>query len=198
MLKMCTKCKIEKELIEFSKNPDRKSGYRCDCKECRRLAATKYREKNREKLNEKNRIWIKKVKDPNYIKPLKIKLTEEEKKKRRSEYTTKYTRNRCKKDSLFKLKIIIRNSISRAFKNIKKTSKTESILGMTYIEFRIYIETLFKEGMTWDNYGKWHLDHKIPISWGNTKEEIIKLNHYINFQPLWANENLSKGNRYSN
>ena len=52
--------------------------------------------------------------------------------------------------------------------------------------------------MSWDNHGEWHLDHKTPISWNETEEDLIKLNHYSNFQPLWAFDNLSKGNRYSN
>jgi hypothetical protein len=50
--------------------------------------------------------------------------------------------------------------------------------------------------MTWENYGKWHLDHKTPISWAKTEKEVIELNHYTNFQPMWAIENLSKGNRF--
>lgn len=54
--------------------------------------------------------------------------------------------------------------------------------------------------MTWENHGrgesKWHFDHKIPASWAKTEEKMIKLNHYTNFQPLWSNDNISKGNRF--
>jgi hypothetical protein len=49
--------------------------------------------------------------------------------------------------------------------------------------------------MTLENHGEWHLDHIIPLASATTEEEIIKLNHYTNFQPLWAEENLSKGDR---
>ena len=49
--------------------------------------------------------------------------------------------------------------------------------------------------MSWDNRIEWHLDHIIPISLATTEEEIIKLNHYTNFQPLWAEENIRKGNK---
>lgn len=50
--------------------------------------------------------------------------------------------------------------------------------------------------MEWSNYGEWHIDHKIPSSWAKNEEEIIKLNHYTNLQPLWAEDNLSKKNYY--
>ena len=62
-------------------------------------------------------------------------------------------------------------------------------------ELKIHLGNKFREGMSWDNYGEWHLDHIIPISSANTEEEIIKLNHYTNFQPLWAIDNIKKGNK---
>jgi hypothetical protein len=77
-----------------------------------------------------------------------------------------------------------------------KSSKTYEILGCSYEEFKVYIESQFVEGMSWDNRSEWHLDHKIPVSYGMDEMEIIALNHYSNFQPLWAVDNLSKGNRY--
>ena len=49
--------------------------------------------------------------------------------------------------------------------------------------------------MTWNNYGEWELDHIIPISSATTEEEVYKLNHYTNFQPLWMSENRKKGNK---
>ena len=51
--------------------------------------------------------------------------------------------------------------------------------------------------MDWSNHGKWHIDHKIPISWAKTEEEIIKLSHYTNLQPMWAEENIKKKNYYA-
>jgi len=50
--------------------------------------------------------------------------------------------------------------------------------------------------MNWDNQGKWHLDHIIPISWAKDIDDILKLNHYTNFKPMWGIENIRKGNRY--
>ena len=51
--------------------------------------------------------------------------------------------------------------------------------------------------MTWENHGEWHLDHKTPISWATNEDEVYTLNHYENFQPLWAFDNRSKGNKFS-
>jgi hypothetical protein len=49
--------------------------------------------------------------------------------------------------------------------------------------------------MTWDNYGEWHIDHITPLKYNNPSlEEVIERLHYTNTQPLWAEENLSKGN----
>jgi hypothetical protein len=60
-----------------------------------------------------------------------------------------------------------------------------------------YIESKFKEGMSWDNYGVygWHLDHIIPLSSAKNEEELKSLCHYTNLQPLWAFDNLSKFNK---
>lgn len=76
-----------------------------------------------------------------------------------------------------------------------KTSKTYKILGCSYEEFKQYLESQFTNGMTWENAGEWHLDHIYPVSLATDEEHLIKLNHYTNFQPMWAEDNLKKGNR---
>lgn len=50
--------------------------------------------------------------------------------------------------------------------------------------------------MSWDNYGRWHLDHIKPISLAKDEDEVYNLNHYTNFQPLWMLDNLKKSNKY--
>lgn len=139
-----------------------------------------YQEENKEKLKEKHSNWY------------------QNNKSSVKQRVKKYFYNKLKTNDLFKLHNMIRNSISQSIKKMgyTKKSRTYEILGITYEEFKIYIENLFQEGMSWKNYGKWHLDHKTPISWAKTEEEVYKLNHYTNFQPLWACDNISKGNRY--
>ena len=112
--------------------------------------------------------------------------------------------NRINEDDIYKLKTrirtLIRNSFRRACeKSFKKPQKSEAILGCTMQEFIEHLQSLFTEGMTLENHGNceecWHIDHKIPISSAKTEEEIIKLNHYTNLQPLWRGDNLSKSNK---
>jgi len=104
-----------------------------------------------------------------------------------------------KTDILYKLKCRIRDNIRHTFKRgdykYNKNSNTETILGCTINEFINYIECKFTEGMTLKNYGEWHLDHIYPVSLAKDEEELIKLNHYTNFQPLWAIDNIKKGNK---
>ena len=71
------------------------------------------------------------------------------------------------------------------------------ILGCTINDFKTHIENNFKDGMTWDNYSYygWHIDHIIPLSSANSDEELMKLCHFTNLQPLWYLENLKKSNK---
>ena len=66
------------------------------------------------------------------------------------------------------------------------------MIGLHPIDLKNYIENKFTEGMSWDNYGKWHIDHIIPLNSAKTEEEIIKLCYYTNLQPLWASDNIRK------
>jgi hypothetical protein len=109
-----------------------------------------------------------------------------------------YYKYKKKSDIIFKLSTNIRSMISTYIKSngIKKTRRSEEIIGCSFIELKSHIELKFIEGMSWENYGLWHIDHIIPISYAKSEVEIYKLNHYSNFQPLWAKDNLSKGNRF--
>lgn len=114
---------------------------------------------------------------------------------------TKRNKNWVKKkkqsDDLFRFVMNARQLISLSLRNqgYKKGSKSEHILGCEWDFFKEYIERKFKKGMTWDNYGKWHLDHIYPISKATSYEMALELNHYTNFQPLWAFDNISKNDK---
>ena len=80
----------------------------------------------------------------------------------------------------------------------KKSSRTTDILGCTFSQLKEHIEGQFEPGMTWlgKERKKWHMDHRIPVDSAANDYEANALNHYMNFQPLWAGENISKGNSY--
>lgn len=82
-----------------------------------------------------------------------------------------------------------------AIRRVPKTGSAVKDLGCTIVEFRAYLETLFQEGMTWENYGEWHIDHIIPLSSFDLsdRDQVLKACHYTNLQPLWAKDNLRKG-----
>ena len=81
--------------------------------------------------------------------------------------------------------------------NARERSEMEIIVGCNKKTLRLYLESKFKPGMNWKNHGEWHIDHIKPLSSFNSKnfEDIKKANNYKNLQPLWAQENLKKGNR---
>lgn len=110
----------------------------------------------------------------------------------------KYFVNKRKTDILFKISSYLRSSLSESISKNKlvKKFKTKEILGCSIEKFKLYIEEKFVDGMNWGNYGKWHIDHIIPISYASTEDEIYELSHYRNFQPLWEIDNLKKGNRF--
>ena len=80
-------------------------------------------------------------------------------------------------------------------KGWRKNGRTEQLVGADCETVKKHIESLFKNGMTWENHGKWHIDHIIPLASAKTEEEVIRLFHYTNLQPLWAKENLSKSDK---
>ena len=97
--------------------------------------------------------------------------------------------------------IKIRSNLSRrlrkALKGQHKVYKTIKGLDCSIATFKLYIENQFEEGMTWDNYGEWHLDHVLPLaSYDLTDEEqFLEAANWLNYQPLWAKDNIAKGGR---
>lgn len=97
-------------------------------------------------------------------------------------------------DPVYKMKVKVRKIICEAFKrrNCKKLKKSEELLGCSIPFFIQHISSQFKDGMSFENYGKWEIDHIIPLFTAKTIEEVEKLCHYSNLQPLWKEENLAK------
>ena len=157
----------------------------------------KYRLDNLEKLKKMTKIWIENNREK--FNKLANKSYHKNKKKIIKK-NMEYERKRLKTDMNWVLKKRLRNRLRQALKGISKSKSTMELLGVPHMDFlKTWIECKFKEGMTWENRHLWHIDHIKPCSsFDLTKpEEQAKCFHYTNLQPLWASENLSKGNRIS-
>ena len=203
-MKQCIKCKESKPFTEFNKKNSSSDGLNSSCKSCRKLyrdqnkdhireKAKKYREENREYYVEYSRKWRENNDTKEYYEKNKKSILESKK---------KYIKKRKKEDSLFRA---ISNLRSRLYifckhSSIDKRFKTMDSVDLTPVEFKLYIESLFVEGMTWDNYGKgqdrWAIDHIKPLRMAKTIDEAYMLNHYTNLQPMWNPENFAKGGKF--
>jgi hypothetical protein len=198
----------------YKANKERKNAYDKAYREANKekLAEQKkaYWEANKEKLAEQKKAYYEANKEKfiKWRKANKEKVSEREKIYREAnrEKRNAYKKQRKKSDPLFRLSINYRSSCRRAFLSIgqKKNTKSLKLLGFkTWQELAEHLEPQFYdhpktgEKMTFDNHGLygWHIDHIIPLSTAKTEEDVIKLSHYTNLQPLWAEENLSKSNK---
>jgi hypothetical protein len=215
--KKCTKCKLEKNVDCFYKNAKSKDGLRSDCIDCR----IKYKKENSQKIKEQNKLYNERRKNQKkeWAQDNREKVELSRKKwldnnkdyvkknskeynhlwyQKNKEYRKEYAREKQKiyrlTNPLFKLKQNLRRRINRYIKN--KSSSTESILGINYEDFLIYIQNKFTEGMTLEKLGREiHIDHIIPLASAKTEEELYNLCHYTNLQPLWAKDNLRKSTK---
>jgi hypothetical protein len=118
----------------------------------------------------------------------------------RREYNKKYLQQARISDKQVALRDNLRSRIRTALKaqNQVKSTKTLELIGCSIEELRKHLENLFTEGMMWQNYGMWHIDHKKPCSLFDLTQESEQKAcfHYTNLQPLWAIDNLKKSNKY--
>jgi len=201
---------------KYDINNKKRIGYSVN-KELHSLKSKEYREKNKEVLSEKKKLYYETNKeeiltkrkeyyesmtsDEDFRKVLRerSKINTKSYRDRNKEELSQRIKDKKKNDPLFRLSDSIRTLIWISINKMgyRKNSKTSNILGCSFEEFKSYIESQFNDNMSWENYGEWHLDHKTPVSWAETEEQVYELNKYTNFQPLWEFDNLSKGNRYS-
>jgi hypothetical protein len=199
--KKCNKCGKIKPLTEFHKNKTSKDYHTSLCKNCRNKANKEYTKTHKpvlsplQKLKRKlyQKEWRKQNKDTLQQKSKQYYLDNKEHIKETSQ---SYRKKKMATDELYKFKVNIRKHMLICFKRkgINKGRITKEILGCDLAFFKEYIEAQFTEGMTWNNYGVhgWHYDHIIPLANAKTEEEVVKLCHYTNYQPLWAQDNYKK------
>jgi hypothetical protein len=210
-MKLCSKCKIEKHFTDFYTDRTKKDSLKSSCKICceqikkiysqnniekikesSRTTAEKYYRNNSNNILEKNRVWQKN----------NLEVYKESKKKsdlkfhsNNPTYINDYRKKKRDTNNLYKLTVNVRSRLYGFLKKnqISKNNTTFELVGCNPHELKIYLEQKFNSGMSWDNQGKWHIDHIIPLSSAKTEEELYKLCHFTNLQPMWASDNIKKG-----
>lgn len=111
----------------------------------------------------------------------------------RAAYYKQYKKQRMQNDPVFRLTENHRRRIRLAL-TMKKSIRTMELIGCSVDQLKLHLETKFTPGMTWDNYGKWHVDHIKPCCAFDLTNEVEQRTcfHYSNLQPLWTKDNLSK------
>lgn len=166
------------------RNANRSLGEIEKAKEYKRLYYLKNREKCRN--NQKDYYEINK-------KTLLLKNKEYRKKVGRAK-ERQAEKLRLSTDPIFKLRRSLSSRIRAALKIGKKRKTTVDLIGISLDELKTYLESRFQPGMHWSNHGDWEIDHICPLSQGKSIDEIYKLCHYTNLQPLWRLDNLIKSN----
>lgn len=210
-MKICCKCKCEKQIESYGNLKNSPDGLRYDCKDCRKeynmknkaniqLKNKEYYENNKANLLIKNseyRILNKEqilVQRQQYRNKEDVKLHVKEKNKEYLPIKKEKIKERRKNDEFFRLSEILRSKFNRAIKR----NKYSEFLGCDLQFLRCWIEYRFKSDMNWDNLGKlWHIDHILPINrFDFTNNSDIKICfHWTNLQPLYATENISKSDK---
>ena len=184
-MKKCNQCLKEKPLDAFNKSKATKDKLQYKCRLCEKENNKKARQTNpTSKYYIKNKQYYK-----DYSKKW-INENEERWKEYYNKWQKEYQQNKYNTDPIYKLKMCVGARIRMALKSQGKNKLGKSIeyLGCDYEYLKQYIENQFTEGMGWNNYGEWEMDHIIPISKGGSF-------HYTNLQPLWWKDNLRKSNK---
>ena len=104
----------------------------------------------------------------------------------------------CYSNIPFKLLQMVKVGVYRASGKKVKKQEAMDLLECTFEEYQDYLESKFQPGMTWENHTRdgWHIDHILPLNESEiSQEEKLKRLHYTNTQPLWAKDNINKGNK---
>lgn len=209
-IKKCSSCKEEKAFSEFNKTKKNKDGMSYNCRLCENEYRAKWREENRIKCRQYQKKYQDNNKEKCYFatkewaiknKDRMLELTYKwraENPEKSKEIYTKQNRKRLL-DPHKKINLYFSMAVSSSLKGRRSGKACEKRLGYKIADLKKHLESKFKSGMTWDNYGEWEVDHIIPISFFNFSEysdkQFKQCWNIENIQPLWKSENRIKGNK---
>ena len=208
--KRCTKCQGEFEINNFHSKGFRngKQRFTSRCKECmaeynremyskhqtKILESKKeYSKKNREMLKQKSKKWYQENREYSLE---QRKIYQELNKDAIKDRMREYTINKYHSDPNLKIKMNLSRRMRSFFS--KNGSRTIDFIGCSIDDLKLHLEKQFTDGMSWENYGDWHVDHIRPCcSFDLTDpEQQRECFNYTNLQPLWARDNLAKGGSF--
>jgi hypothetical protein len=223
-MKTCTVCGEKKPLTDYHKRAAMKDGRRSECRGCCNRAAVLYRQANKEKVSIYNKKWKQENRDKHlaYISDWRENNTgktreyskyyiENVRDKEKHKGEVKAWRNanidKCRakarerqkylfaNDIDYRTRCYLRNRLYGALNGKQKADSIVTLVGCSIPELRAYLAKKFNNGMSWDNYGEWHIDHIRPCASFDLSdpEQQKQCFNYTNLQPLWAKDNLSKG-----
>jgi hypothetical protein len=189
--KYCWYCDKHLNTSLFHKSSKRPDGFQGMCKECHKKYRKQWMKDNLDDYKKTCQTWQKNNQYKIYI---KNKLWREQNKEYFKKQQREYKANKRKIDDNFRITSNLRNRVLKAVKGINKSQKTMDLLGCEIDFFKKYIEQKFKDGMNWNNYGQWELDHIKPCCSFDLSNNIEqkKCFHYSNIQPLWKQEHREK------
>lgn len=205
-MKVCKKCNLELDLSSFAKEKNSRDGLRGECKNCRKA----YRESRKEESKLYHQNYYKQNKEAYNKRSSKYRRNNREKCNKQSQISLKKNRHRAnlnkikyyhkrKNDPIYNLVYKVRNRTKNAIltKGFRKDFDYPEYIGCSKEDLKKHIESQFTDGMCWDKVisGEIHIDHILPIGKAKSEEEVFKLAHYTNLQPLWAKDNLKKGTK---
>ena len=164
----------------------------------KKIASKKYQLKHQTRLSEYHKDWQKNNRDKlnSYHKEWREKNIDKHRETKRT-----YQKHKRHTDPIYKLICNFRTAIYQVLKenNVQKNGHYFDVLKYTPEELIVHLESKFIDGMNWDNYGEWHVDHIKPISSFNIIEigdyEFMRCWTLENLQPMWGIENIKKGNK---
>lgn len=151
----------------------------------KREANTRWREANRERARAACAAW------------------QAENKSRVIRQQAEYQSRRRRADPAYCLARSVRNRVYNALvlspRHTGRRGSTLELLGCTAEHYQAYLAGLFQPGMSWQNYGEWHIDHVRPLASFDLSDPAQQRAafHFSNTQPLWAKENLAKSDRWT-
>lgn len=203
-MKQCYRCKVSKDRSMFKVARQNKDGLYSWCRKCVNEDQREKRNRNANQINEQRRQDARANRQKFLDWDRKAKARHKERMQSDPEYATRfrerhnlYLVEKRRTDPMFRVKYYIRNRLRKYLKGIRKSKKFNQYIGCTPEQLKEHLESLFSDGMTWENYGfnGWHIDHIVPLDTAQCEDDLYRLNHYTNLQPLWKIDNLRKGNK---